>query len=93
MITKEFVPCIYLYRKNCVKSLQDVTVISEDPVKLAQSYCDAGADELIVFDMSEADAILFFLDAEKLLKKEWQDEMRFRRWMYIFQKYFSLIFQ
>ncbi|MBR6664999.1 MAG: bifunctional phosphoribosyl-AMP cyclohydrolase/phosphoribosyl-ATP diphosphatase HisIE [Lachnospiraceae bacterium] len=56
MFTKEFVPCIYLYRKNCVKSFQDVTVISEDPVKLAQSYCDAGADELIVFDMSETDA-------------------------------------
>mgnify|MGYP006397048611 CR=1 FL=1 len=55
MFTKEFVPCIYLYRKNCVKSLQDVSVISEDPVKLAQSYCDAGADELIVFDMSETE--------------------------------------
>ncbi len=56
MITKEFVPCIYLYRKNCVKSLQDVTIISKDPVKLAQSYCECGADELIIFDMSEADA-------------------------------------
>ena len=56
MFTKEFVPCIYLYHKNCVMSLQDLTVISEDPVKLAQSYCDAGADALIVFDMSETDA-------------------------------------
>ncbi len=56
MITKEFVPSIYLYRKNCVKSLQDVTVISENPVTLAKSYCDSGADELIVFDMSETDA-------------------------------------
>ncbi len=56
MITKEFVPSIYLYRKNCVKSLQDVTVISENPVVLAKSYCDSGADELIVFDMSETDA-------------------------------------
>lgn len=56
MITKEFVPCIYLYRKNCVKSLQDVSIISEEPIKLAQQYCDAGADELIVFDMSESDA-------------------------------------
>lgn len=56
MITKEFVPCIYLYRKNCVKSLQDVTIISRDPVKLAQDYCQCGADKLIIFDMSEADA-------------------------------------
>ncbi len=56
MITKEFVPCIYLYRTNCVKSLFDVTVIDENPVLLASKYCDAGADELIIFDMSETDA-------------------------------------
>jgi len=56
MITKEFTPCIYLYRTNAVKSLQDVSVLNEDPVALAQSYCDAGADALIVFDMSESDA-------------------------------------
>ena len=56
MITKEFVPCLYLYRKNCVKSLQDVTVINENPVALATAYAEAGADALIVFDMSETDA-------------------------------------
>ncbi len=56
MITKEFAPCIYLYRTNCVKSLFDVAVIAEDPVQLAGKYCDAGADQLIVFDMSETDA-------------------------------------
>ncbi len=56
MITKAFAPCIYLYRGNCVKSLQDVTVIHSDPVKQATDYCDAGADELIIFDMSETDA-------------------------------------
>lgn len=55
MLTKEFVPCIYLYRKNCVKSLQDVTIINPDPVAMAKYYCEAGADELIVFDMSETD--------------------------------------
>lgn len=55
MITKEFSPCIYLYRGNAVKSLQDVSILSEDPVALAQNYCDAGADCLIVFDMSETD--------------------------------------
>lgn len=56
MVTKEFTPCIYLYRKNAVKSLQDVSVLNENPVALAQNYCDAGADALIVFDMSESDA-------------------------------------
>lgn len=56
MVTKEFTPCIYLYRKNAVKSLQDVSVLNENPVALAQDYCDAGADALIVFDMSESDA-------------------------------------
>lgn len=56
MITKEFVPCIYLYRTNCVKSLFDVTVVDSDPVALAGKYAEAGADELIIFDMSETDA-------------------------------------
>lgn len=56
MITKEFVPCIYLYRTNCVKSLFDVTVVDSDPVALASKYAEAGADELIIFDMSENDA-------------------------------------
>ncbi len=56
MVTKEFTPCIYLYRKNAVKSLQDVSILNENPVALAQYYCDAGADALIVFDMSESDA-------------------------------------
>lgn len=56
MVTKEFTPCIYLYRKNAVKSLQDVSILNENPVALAQNYCDAGADALIVFDMSESDA-------------------------------------
>ena len=45
--------------------------------------------QYVTKDMSEADAVLLFLDAEKLIKKEWQDEMRFRRWMYILQRYFT----
>lgn len=56
MITKEFVPCLYLYRTNCVKSLFDVTVVDSDPIALAAKYAEAGADEIIIFDMSETDA-------------------------------------
>ena len=56
MITKKFVPCIYLYQEHAVKSLTDLTVVETDPVLLAQHYCENNADELIVFDMSEGDA-------------------------------------
>lgn len=55
MLTKKFVPCIYLYRGNCVKSLLDVSVVDTDPVRLAKYYSENNADELIVFDMSEND--------------------------------------
>lgn len=56
MITKKFVPCIYLYQEHAVKSLTDLTVVETDPVRLAKYYCENNADELIVFDMSEGDA-------------------------------------
>jgi len=56
MLTKKFVPCIYLFRGNCVKSLQDTTVTNTNPVKLAAYYSENNADEIIVFDMSESDA-------------------------------------
>lgn len=53
---KKIVPCIYLYKGNAVKSLQDKTVICEDAVALAKEYSNFGADELIIFDFSENDA-------------------------------------
>lgn len=56
MITKKFVPCIYLYRTHAVSSLQDTTIVETDPIKLAKYYSENNADELIVFDMSEGDA-------------------------------------
>lgn len=57
MLTKKFVPCIYLYQGNCVKSLQDTTVIDTNPVKRAQYFSENNADEIIVFDMSDNDAL------------------------------------
>ncbi len=56
MITKKFVPCIYLYQEHAIKSLSDTTIVDTDPVRLARYYSENNADELIIFDMSEGDA-------------------------------------
>ena len=56
MISKKFIPCIYLYRTNAVNGIEDRTVVDTDPVRLAKSYSAGCADGLIVFDLSEGDA-------------------------------------
>ena len=56
MMTKKFVPCIYLYHEHAVKSLMDLTVVDTDPLRLVKLYNEAGADELLVFDLSSEDA-------------------------------------
>ena len=53
MLTKKFVPCIYLYHTHAVQSLKNTTIIDTNPVKLAKYYCENNADELIIFDMSD----------------------------------------
>lgn len=53
---KKLIPCIYLYKGNAVKDLDDITIIDTNPVNLAKFYGDNSADELIVFDMSQNDA-------------------------------------
>lgn len=55
MITKKFVPCIYLYHEHAVKSLTDTFVVETDPLRLVELYNENDADELIVFDMSSND--------------------------------------
>jgi len=55
-MTKKFVPCIYLYHRHAVKSLNDTTVVDTDPIRLVKLYNENNADELIVFDMSTEDA-------------------------------------
>lgn len=52
---KKLVPCIYLYKGNAVKDLNDITIVDTNPVKLAAFYSDNNADELMVFDMSKDD--------------------------------------
>ncbi len=55
MTVKKFVPCIYLFHGHAVKSLKDTAVVETDPLRLVQLYNESGADELLVFDMSEND--------------------------------------
>ncbi len=55
MTVKKFVPCIYLYHGHAVKNLTDTTVVETDPLRLVNLYNESGADELIVFDMSQGD--------------------------------------
>lgn len=56
MMTKKFVPCIYLYHEHAVRNLTDRTVVDTDPLRLVKLYNEAGADELLVFDLSTEDA-------------------------------------
>lgn len=55
MTVKKFVPCIYLCQGHAVRSLGDMAVVETDPLRLVRLYNENGADELIVFDMSEGD--------------------------------------
>lgn len=55
MSYKRLTPCILINGGKAVKWFDDQTVISEDVVVLAKHYCEQGADELIVFDLSTSD--------------------------------------
>lgn len=55
MTVKKFVPCIYLCHGHAVRGLKDMAVVETDPLRLVQLYNENGADELLVFDLSEND--------------------------------------
>ena len=55
MSYKRLTPCIFIDHGKAVKWFDNDTVLSEDVVTLAKQYCDRGADELIVFDLSVSD--------------------------------------
>ena len=55
MSYKRLTPCIFIEKGNAVAWFNDPTVISEDVVELAKHYNEKGADELIVFDLSDSD--------------------------------------
>ncbi len=52
MQIKKFVPCIYLYGEHAVRNSKDLSVVETDPIRLAKSFCENHADEIIVFDLS-----------------------------------------
>lgn len=55
MSYKRLTPCILIDGGKAVKWFDDPQVISDNVVALAKHYCDHGADELIVFDLSTSD--------------------------------------
>lgn len=55
MTYKTLIPCIFIRETKAVKWFNDPEVIYEDPVKLAKYYSERGADELLVFDLSDDD--------------------------------------
>jgi phosphoribosyl-AMP cyclohydrolase / phosphoribosyl-ATP pyrophosphohydrolase len=56
MNKKKLIPCIYLYQEKAVAGFGDTqTIVSENPLALGKFYSDNGADELLIFDLSDGD--------------------------------------
>lgn len=55
MNCKKLIPCIFISKGKAVKWFDNYDVLAEDVVELAKSYFEAGADELIIMDLSKAD--------------------------------------
>ncbi len=52
---KTITACLYIKNGKAVKGIKDMTVIDDDPVALALSYSNYGADEILIFDFSNTD--------------------------------------
>lgn len=55
MSYKRLTPCIFIDGGKAVRWFDDKEVIADDVISLAKHYGDMGADELIVFDLSNSD--------------------------------------
>ena len=55
MSYKRLTPCILIDGAQAVRWFDDRSVVSDDVVSLAKHYGERGADELIVFDLSNSD--------------------------------------
>lgn len=55
MIYKRVIPCIFINSGKAVKWFDDKTVLSKDVITLARYYSEHGADELLIFDLSDTD--------------------------------------
>ena len=56
MNNKKLIPCLYLKDKKLVKGFKSEELVAEDPVTYAVGCSNQGADEMIVFDLSDGDA-------------------------------------
>jgi len=54
-MSKKIIPCFYLKNQKFVKSFLDNTVIAENPIDYIVPIASSGADELIIFDLSNND--------------------------------------
>lgn len=55
MAYKRLIPCIFISGEKAVRWFHDKEVLCDDVLGLAKAYNDNGADELLVFDLSETD--------------------------------------
>lgn len=55
MSYKRFIPCIFIAGQKAVKWFHEDEVLCEDVLELAKTYNDNGADELLIFDLSDSD--------------------------------------
>lgn len=55
MSYKRLIPCIFIHKGKAVKWFDNMEVVSDDVIGLAKEYSDHGADELLVFDLSNSD--------------------------------------
>lgn len=55
MSYKRLTPCIFIDSGKAVKWFDNKEVLAQDVVALAKNYNDKGADELIIFDLSNSD--------------------------------------
>lgn len=52
---KRLIPCIFIAGGKAVKWFNDNDVMADDVIALAKYYSDHGADELLIFDLSDSD--------------------------------------
>lgn len=53
---KRIIASIYILNGKAVKGIEAGKFIDENPVSLAKYYCDNGADELLIFNLSNTEA-------------------------------------
>ena len=52
---RKLIPCIYIAGGKAIKWFDDREVLADNVVELAKHYSDRGADELLIFDLSDSD--------------------------------------